>query len=315
MALMVAKEWEKYGWKRIDTFLKKYEDKSVFEVQDNPKALKERVNFVYDISMAKLAASRDVNNLKKIQLKDTKGRSWKIFQIFKSPEFGGAGASKTAKEDAALEDLKEQIVNAKKAEGTSTIKIKVGSKVYDVSDAVSTPGTPKSDFHLVDGSGKEVVWISHKDGKRARDFQQGGGMTESSEPEIFRHPETQKWLKDLSTLYPNGMPPGPTVFRKIKDKRLKMLSVYGNEFGRALSRQNTSLMLQGDVKLRKLGGYYEITAYHIHLNGDDLDGTEYEPVLTAKFTTGRKFGQLQNTRALILPEGSRKMNELPPLPG
>jgi hypothetical protein len=265
--------------------------------------------------MAKLAASRDVNNLKKIQLKDTKGRSWKIFQIFKSPEFGGAGASKTAKEDATLEDLKEQIMNAKKAEGTSTIKIKVGSKVYDVSDAVSTPGTPKSDFHLVDGSGKEVVWISHKDGKRARDFQQWGGVTESAEPEIFRHPETQKWLKDLSTLYPNGMPPGPTVFRKIKDKRLKMLSVYGNEFGRALSRQNTSLMLQGDVKLRKLGGYYEITAYHIHLNGDDLDGTEYEPVLTAKFTTGRKFGQLQNTRALILPEGSRKMNELPPLPG
>jgi hypothetical protein len=168
---------------------------------------------------------------------------------------------------------------------------------------------------LVDGSGKEVVWISHKDGKRARDFQQWGGVTESAEPEIFRHPETQKWLKDLSTLYPNGMPPGPTVFRKIKDKRLKMLSVYGNEFGRTLSRQNTSLMLQGDVKLRKLGGYYEITAYHIHLNGDDLDGTEYEPVLTAKFTTGRKFGQLQNTRALILPEGGRKMNELPPLPG
>lgn len=321
MTLMTAQEWEKNNWKAMDVFLHKYERKESMVAKDNERNPKQqRVTFVYDKKMAKLAAAKEVKKLDKILLKDTRGNTWKITQLFKIHEFGGKDPARfTQRENIALDQLKKQIDAAKKEEGTSTIKVRIDSTIYEVYDTMSTDSAgrwaPKSDFHLVDFDGNEIAWISHKAGKYPRDFQQWGGMGESSERDVFNHAETQKWLRDLTTLYPNGIAPGPTLFRFIKDPKLKMLSVYGNEYGRRNSRQNVNLVLQGDIVLKKLGGYYQITAFKTHVNGDSFDGTDYEPVFTARFASGRRFVTLPNTRALIMPEGTQKMAQLPPLPG
>jgi len=310
MATLGFPDWLKYEY-RLPLLVQKLKEGTEFEVAGGGK-----VKFAYSKAAEELLLSGNRANLAKVKLVSLKdGTDYPITKIVKTAEFGGkAGTDKggTAREDEALRSIREQLDHIKAEEKSASVPIRIGTKLHMAFDFVSTPGTPKSDFHIVDINGKELAWLSHKDGKRARDFQQWGGMTEKAEPEIFRHPETQAWLKDLTALYPNGIPSGPTVFRHIRDKRLKMLSVYGNEYGRQEGRQNVSMLLQGKVELKKQGSAYIITAYHTHLNGEDLKG-EYEPVLTAKFTSGRMFGRLRNTRALILPEGSRKMQPLPPL--
>lgn len=294
---------------RIPLLIKKIMEQSEFTVDGGHKVV-----FVPNPLAVQEIESRIPARMSKVRLADVKtGREYPISKITKTAEFGGKadkGVGGTAKEDAQLAALRDAIDAAKAEEKSSTIKIKVNHKIYDAFDAASTHGTPKSDFHLVDIDGREICWISHKDGRTARDFQQWGGMTEKSEPKIFYHPETQAFLADLRVAYPKGVPPGTTVFRKIKDKKLKMLSVYGNNYGGPEGQQNVSLMLQGAVSLKKQGNVYLIDAYHVHFNGDDMTGA-YEPVLTAKYTSGRQFGGLQNTRALILPEGSRKMIPFP----
>ena len=89
---------------------------------------------------------------------------------------------------------------------------------------------------------------------------------------------------------------------QIKDNKLKMMSVYGNEYGRNYSRQNTTLMLQGSVNLEKKGSIYTISAFHTHLNGDDMTGG-YEPVFMAIYKGDRSDFGIRGTRVVIAPAG------------
>ena len=77
--------------------------------------------------------------------------------FYKTSEFGGRGVgSGVSKENIELISLRKQIDAAKIADGVQSINIKVGDSVFEVAGAESTPGTPKSDFHLIDISGKSV---------------------------------------------------------------------------------------------------------------------------------------------------------------
>lgn len=87
-----------------------------------------------------------------------------------------------------------------------------------------------------------------------------------------------------------------------------MMSVYGNEYGGLYSRQNTTLMLQGSVKLTKAGSNYKITAYHTHLNGEDMTG-DYEPVFMAIYKGDRSDFGVAGTRIVIAPKGCRKITD------
>jgi len=303
MAQLSAAELRKYEW-RAEVFIKKIKQKSPFEISG-----KKKVVLTMPKDGEKILRSGTNSQLSALQFTDTKGKTFKLKDFVKNSEFGGKGeGSGTAKEDAALSSLKDQINEAKIKDGSATIPVRVGNKTYDVFDAISTPGTPKSDFHLVDISGKEIVWISHKDGRTERDFQQWGGMSQRSEPAIYAHKESQKFLEDLKNLYPKGLPRATTIARKIKDIKLKMMAVYGNEYGGKNSRQNTTLMLQGEVKLSKKANSYQITAYHTHDNGDVMSGG-YEPVFMAIYKGDRSDFNIAGTRVVISPAGCRKVTE------
>src|ERR1700747_3411216 len=267
MAQLSPAELRKYDW-RAEVFIKKIKANEPFEIKGGTK-----VTLTMPENGEKVLRSGTNSELSELRFGDTKGGVHKLSDFVKNKDFGGKGeGAGTAKEDAALASLKEQIADAKKKDGTATLKIKIGSKTYDVFDAVTTPGTPKSDFHLIDIDGKEVAWLSHKDGRTEKDFQQWGGMSQRSEPKIFMHKEVQKFIKDISEIYPKGLPNATTISRKIKDLKLKNMSVYGNEYGGSFSRQNVPLMLQGSIELKKSGKSYQITAYHTHLNGEDMKG-------------------------------------------
>lgn len=303
MAQLSAGELRKYDW-RPEIFIKKLDEKSAFEIKGGKKVV-----LVKPAGVEKILRKGTNNDLNNLRFGSNDGKTYKLSDIVKTKEFGGKGeGSGTAKEDMALASLREQINEAKKREGSATIKVKINNATYTVSDAVSTPGTPKSDFHLVDIDGKEVAWISHKDGRTAKDFQQWGGMSQRSEPKIFSHREVQKFIADLKQMYPDGLPRATTLARKITDKNLKMMSVYGNEYGRKFSRQNTTLMLQGSVNLSKSGSAYKITAYHTHVNGDDMTG-DYEPVFMAIYKGDRSDFGVAGTRIVIAPVGCRKITD------
>jgi hypothetical protein len=235
-----------------------------------------------------------------------------ISQIVKNSEFGGKGAGGgLIKEEQAQKDLQTEIDEAiKKNKGPITVKC--GSIQYkNIVGVEKTSGTPKSDFHLINSDGTAVVWISHKDGSTAKDFQQWGGISERKEPKIFNHPETQKFITDLKRVYPQGLPPATTVYRHIKDKNLKFYSVYGNNYGGQLGEQNVTILLQGPPGLKKVGNNYELTANHVHLNGDSVDGDGFDPVLMAIYKGDRSDAGVKGTRIVISPVGGRKGTEFP----
>lgn len=301
MAQLSASEIRKYSF-RPEIFIKKLNEQSAFEVLNSQKVI-----LIKPAGIEKILRSGSNTELNALRFSDKKGKIWKLSDFVKTKEFGGKGAgSGTLKEDAALASLRQQIDDAKKKEGAAAIKIKIGSSTYNVSDAVSTPGTPKSDFHLIDIDDTEIAWISHKDGSRAKDFQQWGGLSKTKEPKLATHIETVAFVEEIHKLFPQGLPNATTVARKIKDKKLKMMSVYGNEYGGKYSRQNTTLMLQGDVKLKKIGQNYSITATHTHLNGENMDG-DYEPVFMAIYKGDRSDFGIKGTRVVIAPEGCRKI--------
>ena len=224
MQKLTARELLKYDW-RVELFIKKYKNKDPFELANGSKVV-----FVYDKNNEMALKKRDQAELNRLRFLDTKGREYRLGDVGKSREFGGKGAGfGTVKEDRELQALIDEIDKIKASIGSATVPIKIGKVVHQVFTAASTPGTPKSDFHLLDLDGKEIVWISHKDGKTQKDFQQWGGISQRAEPKIFAHPEVKKFLEDLKNLWDDGIPRATSVYRKIKDDKLKKMSVYGNE--------------------------------------------------------------------------------------
>lgn len=288
----------KYDW-RVIKFLDKYQKNEPFELVNGSSVV-----LKYDKDVAKQIENKTISNSATLIAQD--GKVYKFSDLKKTKEFGGKGeGSGTAKEDIALSQLISELDRVKEESGLEEVPIKIGNKVYSVVSAISTPGTPKSDFHLLDKNRKEIVWISHKDGSTAKDFQQWGGMSNKSEPEIFNHKETQQFIKDVQKLTNNVMPVATTYARKIKDNRLKNLAIYGNQFGQSLGRQNVTLLIQGPIKLTKSGSSYVITGYHTHVNGDVIGG-DFEPVFMAIYKGDRDNFGVKGARFAIQPINSRK---------
>lgn len=291
-------EWRKYDW-RVDVFLKKYKEQDEFYLADGKK-----VKFEYSREVERQMKAKDFN---KVVLTDKDGNAYKLSQLGKTPEFGGKGeGASTSKEDRELASLRNQLNELKSKLASSTVPIKIGKKVYHVFDAVTTPGVPKSDFHLVDIDGNEIVWISHKDGSKPSDFQQWSGISNRKEPDIFNHPETKSFIEDLKAMYPDGLPRATSLYRKITDEKLKMLAVYGNQYKKSLGQQNVSILIQGPVKLIRSGSSYKFTSNHIHFNGDKITG-DFEPVLCAIYKGDRSDAGVKGTRIVIMPIKGRKM--------
>jgi len=300
MASLTAAELFKYEW-RVEVFLKKYKNKESFKLTSGGK-----VTFIPNKEIINAVKKGNATVVNRIGLLDEKGNHYSFGKIEKTEEFGGKGAGfGTTKEDIELTRLQTQIEELKVELASPTVPIRVGSKTYKVAGAATTPGTPKSDFHLVDNDGNEIVWISHKDGRTPKDFQQWGGMTETA---IKNHKEVQAFIEDVFDKFEGKMPRATTVARKIRAQKLKNLSVYGIDFGRSLGQQNVSLLIQGPVNLIKRGQSYRFSSNHVHVNGEKMTNG-FEPVLMAMYKGDRSNFGVIGARFAIQPLESRKITE------
>lgn len=229
-------------------------------------------------------------------------------RVFVKP-IPGSGVGGTAKEDAQLASLQKQIEDTLSKDNLVALPIKIGKTIYNVAGAATTPGTPKSDFHLLDVDGKEIVWISHKDGSTAKDFQQWSGISKRSEPTIATHPETEKFVSDVKDKTGNKMPRATTYARDTDDQRLDNMAIYGKNYGKSLGRQNVTLLLQGPIKLVKNKNYYELKSNHTSVNGDKISGG-YSPVFMAMYKGDRSNYGVKGARFAIQPKKSRKATKI-----
>ena len=207
-------------------------------------------------------------------------------------------------EAKAIGDLEDAIAVAIMDSG-STLTIKLGSKmIKGVAWVRKTAGTPKSDFHLVDINDKPLIHISHKKGSKPTDFQQWGGITEKR---IYEHPEVVKFGEQCRAKYGNTIPNGESVYKRIKDKELMMMSVFGVNFDKGgVDENKVDVLLQGDPGLKKIkDGVFELTATgHVHYHGDIPDGG-FEPVLAMIYKGDRDNLGVKGARVSIYPSGGR----------
>ena len=297
----------KYAW-RVDKFINMYENKEPLTLMSGTKAV-----LAYDEETLKKLKKKKQDDFRKLVFKDAKVKSktYKINSFMKSEEFGGKPAKGAAGIDAEMRtvmSINEQLAEIMGKTGKKTVKIKIAQNSYTVTKAKKVEGTPKSDLALVDDGGNEVVWISYKMGNRAKDFQQWSGMTE---PIIQNHPEVQTFIQQLQKKFGDVMPNATTIAKKIKDAKLKKYAVYGVDFSianRNLGRQNVSIVLQGDIKLKKDGLAYEMISEHVMENGEAITG-DYEPVLMAIYKGDRSQFGLKGARFVIQPKASRAVTE------
>jgi len=301
MAKLSASALFKYDW-RVEIFIRKYEGREPFTLTSG-----KNVKLVPDKDILASLKGRNQAPLTRAKLIDVDGNTYSFGNLEKTKEFGGKGkGAGTAKEDRELASLQQQISALKKKHASATIKIKVGTRTYKVSDAETTFGTPKSDFHLIDIDGNELVWISHKDGSKPKDFQQWGGLTENG---IKNHLEVVDFIKSVREKFGGVIPRATTVARKIKGTKLKMMSVYGIQYRSVLGQQNVSMLIQGPVKLVQQGKHYVFSSNHIHLNGERMS-SGFEPVLMAMYKGDRNQFGVRGARFTIQPIESRKITEM-----
>lgn len=298
-AALTASEIKKYTW-RIDLFLDKFKNKIPFELNNGSSVVlkypnQDIIDFFENKQTLPKGYKIPLENGKTIQFKDLK----------KNAEFGGKESGHgTVIEDRELADLNMQIDKLKSEVKKHYIKVYIGNKSYNIIKAETTPGTPKSDFHLVDENGNEVIWISHKAGSLPKDVQQWGGISKRSEPEIFNHKETQKFIQDLKNKFPDGLPRATSVKRPIKDQKLQKMSVYGNQYGKKLGRQNVTMLIQGKVLLKKNKDGFVLSGHRLHLNGEDLSHG-YEPVFFARYNNRNDAGVKMARIGIMSLEGRK----------
>jgi hypothetical protein len=303
--------------------LKKYEGDSrrdrtplfLYKIQNSlPFKVKEKDGTIVDVIF-------DPAEIVKVDawLKNLSGSSIKIkvkdsdeyisnTQIIKTGEFGGEESEKRlSQERTAMGSLQSQLEIAK--QDKPYIELWVGNKLIKAATVKNTPGTPKSDFEILNENNESVAWISHKAGTPAtpKKFGQWSGISK-----FLDHPEVSDFIDTLRRKFPKGVTKGATaVYRDIKDSDLKLRAVYGTDYGvdNAFGINNVTTVLQGPLQLIPNGNEWNLVGLLEYRNGTSVDG-DYEPVFIARYTGDRNDAGLPHTRVTIYPKFGRKIEEL-----
>lgn len=187
------------------------------------------------------------------------------------------------------------------------IKIKGDNVVYEkiygaiqvdtkIKRSAGIKSDPKADIILYTDKNKldspKNIYISHKKEGGPEAFQQYGGLSPSAGLQIYNHSETKKFLKAVAKNIKDDQLQNP-MFMKVKDSRLKNLSIYGPDFGKQFGLQHTQIIGQGKSILRttRKENLWELDfSSHMSLSGrlDHFDG-DYTPVFAATYRAGRGF--------------------------
>lgn len=183
-----------------------------------------------------------------------------------------------------------------------------GKVVGQAVSAVNVHGNPKADIALTDTKGKEVVWISYKNGTSTKDFQQWSGTTEISD-----FPQVQNFVSELKEKFPDGLKNGYCVGMKIRGDKsllLKKRAIYGKDYGGAYGINNVNFVIQGKIDLKPVSkrGYTLVSSNaECYQNGENPKPSS-DPILLAKYTSDRNQFGIPATRIMVYPYSGRTVN-------
>ena len=293
-------------------------------------AVKEFKESYYDRSIpydARKALKSEITKpLREVSFTKSNGATIKITAIYKTKPFGGtekleaAGKQHEFKTIEQLNNIIQKSISKYKEYYKDTpnyIRIRVDGKIYKISKCHETPNirgqTVKSDFHMEDNNGKNVVFISYKESAKPSDVQQWGGLTEGKMPD---YAQSKDFIAKVKKLYPLGLPNATAVAMKIvgnKSTEIKNKSVFGIDWepGAAPGFQNVNVVAKGRLRLEQVTAprkdvppLYEFTAPHFFFGGDTPTG-ETEPVFYARYDKRAAFG-IGNVRMSVFPKGGIK---------
>ncbi len=171
------------------------------------------------------------------------------------------------------------------------VKLRIKSTTYeDIIGFIPGSSGAKADFVGIDSKGKSVIFISHKDGRGPKDFQQYSGISSRAGGSIYDHPEVQSFReviakKETSDFYRQAN--RSTFYREIKDKQLKEKAIFGKDFGSGKKNENNiNLFAQGKPVLTKTGDRKVTLTFQSKIvestQLSQLEGKGYNPVLGAR---------------------------------
>lgn len=294
----VAREW------RMQVLAELIEKNLPIEKCDGAKIILEKNDRVI-----KSLKSYDIKEFNKVKhlLRDIHGNRVPISHIGKTLIFGGKGIGNCNEvvEEQQIISLNNQF----KKLGIITISIQenLHRKMYK---AKKVKAGEKADIEILNTEEQPKIWISHKAGKTPKHFQQWGGVL--SLLRLKQYKELQNFANDVDIYITNSSLEKTRLVRAIRNNKIKMVSVYGLSFSKEdknFGPQNVTLIVQGNIILRKQNRYFEITSEYgdnfVHYNGNKLT-KDYEPTLMARFDSQRRHASsmLSKTRLLIVPKGS-----------
>ena len=132
------------------------------------------------------------------------------------------------------------------------VRLRVKSTTYnDIIGFVPGSSGAKADFVGIDSKGKSVIFISHKDGRRVKDFQQYSGISSRAGKSIYDHDEVVGFRKDIAKKETTDFS-GTAYYRDIQDTELKNKAIFGKDYGPGRKNENNiSLFAQGEPFLTK----------------------------------------------------------------
>jgi hypothetical protein len=233
---------------------------------------------------------------------DENGKEYSISDLMKDKDFGGKGeGSGTHIEITVLKGLLQQLEN------TGPINVKVGNNIYNnISGGYKVAGNHKADLILTNTESNPLVFISHKNGNSAKDFQQYGGVAKdfSTNPEVISFAEDVK--KIIAEKGQTEMIRGGGFKRLINNKDLLHKSIYGIDFGKEFGENNVQILCQGKLRFDKVeDNTYELTSEH-NIYPPTIPDEGYTPVLMATFREGRNDLGIKNCRIGIYPIATRQ---------
>lgn len=289
----------KYGGPRLKVLHDKIAKQEVFLTGKDEEVVLDFAKEEY----AELFANQDIDAIKSVSngrpnnfpfFVDKSGDSYSISSLVKSPEFGGKGkGSGTTKEDMALQGINDALQEM----GPIDVRLSSGGEVYKgIVKASTVPGTPKADFTLDTEQGP-VIFISHKDGSKATDFQQYGGFTG-----LMDEPEIKAFIDAVREKTGGELQPKQSFKRDLKEDGIKLKAIYGLDAEQdSFGINKCQVLYQGPVKfVKQSDGTYLITSNHTVLF-PEISGDGYSPILYVSYRRGRNSGGLKNCRFGIYP--------------
>lgn len=176
------------------------------------------------------------------------------------------------------------------------VKLKVGDAMFDVDDFAQVTGRPKADM-VFKYRGNSVIFVSHKKGSKAGDFQQYGGLASDlgirTRSDTSRFQKIESFLskldevlnavgvsKDSQKRYDfNKLKKGSNFAQLIDDENIAYTVMFGKDYHtKKMGLNNCSILIDGDIMftpVKDMGlNVFELTGSYHHMPNPELMTTK-----------------------------------------